>query len=193
MLSVREQRIATLTLIAVGIFALDQLVLTPVLSMRDALTVRHERATDQLDDARSLLAENRTARKRIRELRAAGLGGEASVSESQLLNSMRSWAQSAGLKLASIRPDRATASQGLHEIVFQAGGEGTLRAVARFLFDIQTADIPIRVSELQIASRTDGADDLTLQLRVSTVWDDSPPPTPATTATPEKVAEGAER
>ena len=95
---------------------------------------------------------------------------------------MGSWSQQANLPLVSIRPDRPTDAHGLHEMTFQATADGSMRAVAAFLYRIETASVPVRVRELQIAPRTEGSDDLTVQLRISTLWEDRR--TPATPGAP---------
>jgi hypothetical protein len=42
--------------------------------------------------------------------------------------------------------------------------------VARLLWRVQTATIPIKVTELQISARKEGTDDLSFQVRTSTVY-----------------------
>ena len=52
----------------------------------------------------------------------------------------------------------------------QAAGTGSMNAVSRFLWRVETAGIPLRVKEMQLGSRKEGADDLTVQLRLSTIY-----------------------
>ena len=42
-----------------------------------------------------------------------------------------------------------------------------MRAVTGFLWRLENASFPVRVAELQIGTRKEGADDLSLQLRIS--------------------------
>ena len=58
----------------------------------------------------------------------------------------------------------------MREITFQAAGTGPMSAVARFLWRMETAPFPLRVEELQVGARREGTDDLSLQLRVSTLY-----------------------
>ena len=50
-----------------------------------------------------------------------------------------------------------------------------MRSMAAFLQRVEASNLPVRVHELQIASRTENTDDLTLQMRVSTMWEDAKP------------------
>lgn len=170
MLSKRERIIVWTTALAVGALALDWLVLTPLLDSRDRLAAREEQLLTQLRDGQRLRSQSRAAAKKLRSYEAAGLAESASATEGQLLSALRNWSQDSGLTLASIRPDRATSRHGLSELTLQAGGEGTMRSLAKFLYRLQTARIPVRLQEVQIASRTDGVGELSVQLRLSTLW-----------------------
>jgi hypothetical protein len=86
------------------------------------------------------------------------------------MHAVQNWSQEAGLKITSLKPERLPDKRSLAEISFQATGTGNMNAVSRFLWRIETAKVPIRVKELQVGSRKEGADDLTLQLRFSTLY-----------------------
>jgi hypothetical protein len=49
-------------------------------------------------------------------------------------------------------------------------GTGNMRAVARFLYLAETTTLPLRIRELQIGSRKEGTDDLSVQLKLSTLY-----------------------
>ena len=83
---------------------------------------------------------------------------------------MRDWAQEAGLTLWSMKPERLDQEDDLREIMFQAAATGPMSAVSRFLWRIETTSIPLRVKEVQLSSRREGTDALSLQLRVSTLY-----------------------
>ena len=55
-----------------------------------------------------------------------------------------------------------------------------MRAVARFLWEMESADLPLRIHDVQLGSRTEGRDDLSVQLHFSTLY-----------APPAEVEEGA--
>jgi Tfp pilus assembly protein PilO len=177
MLSKRERSIAILAGAVVLLLGLDTYVLSPLLASRDQLALQRETLRRELNEARHVMIRSRAANHRWKELRAAGLVADPSTTESGLLNAMRGWSQEAGLPLSSIRPDRVSASQGLNELTFQATANGSMQAIADFLYHVETAGgLPVRVHELQIASRAEGSDDLTLQLRISTLWEEAKAP-----------------
>ena len=181
MLSKRERMIAIGVGVAVGLLALDYFVIEPISDARSKLSLEQASLNQQLAHANAIRVASAKAAKRWKDFRAAGLATDASTTESRLLNSIRSWAQESNLTLASIRPDRVTDDHGISELAFQATAEGSLRSVTDFLYKVQTAKMPVRIRELQIASRVEGNDDLTLQLHISTLWEDRPVVGPATT------------
>lgn len=172
MLSKRERYVAILAAVLVALFVADRYALSPLFDARDRLAQQHVKLARELSRAHSVMARARVADRLWRDFTAAGLGGNPSAAESNLLNAVRQWSHEAGLTLASIRPDPAPPSQGLETLSFQAIGHGSMRAVARFLYSVRNAQTPVRISELQITSRTAGSDDLTLQVRISSVWND---------------------
>ena len=105
-----------------------------------------------------------------KEMLEAGLKRDVSEAESQVLHAVRNWSQESGLALSSVKPQRIAQEGDLQEITFQAAGTGSMRSVARFLWQLETAPLPLKVKELQLGSRKEGADDLSLQLRISALY-----------------------
>ena len=51
-----------------------------------------------------------------------------------------------------------------------ASANGNLASVAKLLWRIESARLPLKVDDLDLRSRTDGADDLAVSFKVSTIW-----------------------
>jgi hypothetical protein len=77
-----------------------------------------------------------------------------------------------------MKPERLPDKRSLQEISFRAAGTGSMSAVSRFLWRLEASKVTIRVKELQLGSRKEGTDDLTLQLRLSTLYQAPEPPAP---------------
>jgi Tfp pilus assembly protein PilO len=172
-LSKREKVFAMVVGVAVGAFLLDYFVLTPWTESLSQIETETIKADKRLEQSRKTMAEASLARRKLRELRTAGLPLDPSMTESKLLNSIRGWAQESRLTLVSLRPDRTSSSKGLSALSFQATGSGSMHQITDFLYRIETAKMPVRVHEVQIASKTEGNDDLTLQVHVSSLWEEA--------------------
>ena len=169
-LSKRERLIIVLAASALAAVVLYYYVATPLLDYRDALEGQKQKAQTEMDRATALLAHKRQIDPKWREMIAAGLKRDPAEAESQILHAVQDWSNETGLKLASLKPERLPDKKSLQEISFQAVGTGSMDAIARFLWRIETAKVPIRVKELQLGARKEGTDDLTLQLRLSTLY-----------------------
>ena len=194
-LSRRERYVligTVIVVVAVVALVLDRFVLTSVppegLSETEA---QKPDAPSEANQAETLLANRRQMAPKWREMLKSGMKGDPAAAESQVLHAIRDWAEASGLTMSLIKPDRLTEKTRLPEIAFQAAGTGTMDSVRGLLWRIQTASIPIKVTELQLTARKEGTDDLTVQLRLSTVYVPAPPqPATAPVAPPGRAGVG---
>jgi len=178
-LSKRERFIIAATVIVVALLVLDRYVVSPLLECCDRAAALKESKLADIQRGQDLLARNREIGPKWREMIAGGLKRDPAEAESQILHAVGDWARDAGLKMSSVKPERMPDKRSLQEISFQAAGTGPMNAVARFLWRLETSKVPIRIKELQLGSRKEGTDDLTLQLRLSTLYQAPEPPAPS--------------
>ena len=185
-LSKRERYIAIATVAAVGILALDRFALDPLVAAKTRLDTQVAKCQQNFDKARRLFANSRRKGHLWAEMQNNGLRRrDAAEAESQVLNSIREWAQDAGMSLSSVKPERTEKEKDFAKSTFRATGIGGMSQISRFIWHLETATIPLRVSDVQINSRKEGTDDLTVQLGISTIYlpheaeKDAPGPVPS--------------
>ncbi|HUT59797.1 MAG TPA: hypothetical protein VNA25_18270 [Phycisphaerae bacterium] len=171
----REKIIIAATVAVLCLLVLDFYVLTPLLKERDAVKDAKARLLARFAQAKSLLDRRHVLGPKWRSMIADGLKGDPAEAESQLLRSLRNWSSEAGVKLSSLRPERSTEKTQLPEAVVHAAGTGSMSAVSRLLWRIETANIPVKVRMVQVGSRKDGTDDLSLHVKVSTLYSPGAP------------------
>ena len=169
-LSQRERYILIVATAMVGVLALDRFVLAPLLDQREKTQTQIQKLKGQLSDSNSVIARRPAMAAKWQEMVRAGLKSDPAEAESQVLHLIRQWAEDSKLTLSLLKPDRLTEKSRLPVIAFQASGAGRIEGVSRLLWRIQTSSAPIKISEVQISSRKEGTDDLTFQLRLSTVY-----------------------
>jgi hypothetical protein len=162
--------IALLAVLAVALLVADRYVIAPVLESGQELEAERQRVVGELERATLLFERRRLMARRWQEMTEGGLSADPSRAEQRVLHALRDWAQAEGLSLASLRPDRMDGEDGVGEVTVAVAGTGTMRAVARFLYRVERTELPLRVRELQLGSRTEGEDDLSLQLKLSTLY-----------------------
>ena len=190
-LSKRERYMAVATLCVVAILILDRLILTPVQDRRDAVAVQTQQVLTDLERSRVLFARNRQLAPKWQAMLEAGLKSAPSEAESQVLHAIRNWSTEAGLSLSSLRPEGVKEKGKLREMTFMASGTGRMSAVAGFLWRLESSAIAIRITEVQLGSRKEGTDDLSLQLRISVLCQTAQPQTPAQVAASPTTKEDA--
>ena len=175
--SKREKIIVAAAVAVLGVLVLDLYVLTPLMDEWGAVKVRRDRLVAKTAQAGSLLRRRRLLGRTWRRMLAEGMTPDPAAAESQVLRSLRNWSADTGLRLSSLRPERSTEDSKLPEITVHAAGTGSMASVSRFLWRIETAKIPVKIKMLQLGSRRDGTDSLSLHLKVSTLY--SPPGSPS--------------
>jgi len=169
-LSKRERLIMVLTLAAVSILVLDHYVLTPLLDGRSSLQARKARLQGDMEQADRLFTRRQHVDQRWRQMLTGSLKRDPGEAESQILRALGNWSEQTGLNLSSIRPERSTEKIDVREIIFHISGSGSMNSISRFVWCLETAEIPIKVKVLSLGSRKEGTDDLSLQLRFSTLY-----------------------
>ena len=168
-LSRRERYIFIGTLVAAGALVLNYLVLVPLQDAQRDLDDQRDRKSAELNKAQSIISLRKAATGRWCEMIAAGMKGRDTDAAGQAVRAIDQWARGAGVSISLLQPDPTLEKTRLPEVPIRVEGAGSMSAVAKLLFSLQTAAIPVKVTELTISARKEGADDLLVHLRVSTV------------------------
>jgi len=166
----RERIFLAATMLVLLLLGLDRYALNPLLAGYRRAVARRESLQGEMARAQSLLERSELLAPRWRQMLADGLQHSPAEAESQALHSVQSWALQSGLDLSSLKPERSSESGELREITLHTAGTGSMAAVSRFLWLVESARIPIKLKMVQLGARREGTDDLTLQLRLSTLY-----------------------
>ncbi len=184
----REKIIIAATIAAVSLLVVDFYVLTPVLGRCAAVRTDRERLLAEMARARSLLERRQLLTPKWRKMLDDGMKDDPAKAESQILRALRNWSHDVGVKLLSLRPERSTEKTELREITIHVAGTGSMEGVSRLLWGIETTRAPVKIKMLQLGARKDGTDDLSLQLKISTLY--VPPACPVTEQAPQTQRPG---
>ncbi len=167
-LSKRERNIFLAAATVLAVLVLKQMVISPILRARDSSRQERAQLESQLVAAKHTLAAQKRLTPMWQEMQPS-LPAAAAAAESQILHTVNNAADQAGLSLTLVRPERVIEGGRMPQITFQAVCGGSMAKVSRFLFLLESAPVPIRLTELQLAGRKDGLDDLTAEVRFSTL------------------------
>lgn len=176
-LSKRERIILIITMIVVGALIADKIILGPVSDRLDAMKVQRDQLLAEVNEAQSLFERQRLLAPRYKTMLADGFRNDTEA-ESRVLRALREWSDATSMTLSSVKPERVASDRGLKEMTFVVAGKGTLRSVAQFLYQIETAALPIKVKNMQLGLASEGTDSMSLQLRLSALYIGAEPESP---------------
>lgn len=166
----RERYVAIAVAVAVAIFVLDRYLLTPYLARLEEVDARQQDATEELDKQIHVIRQQRQLRSVWSNIRSGGgLVADRSEAEARLLEALQQWADESGVKVGTRKPEQPVPDGEFLRTGVQFSGTGSTAAIAKFLWRLETAPLPIRVSEMTLRSRRENTDDLTVNLNVSTL------------------------
>lgn len=186
-LSKRERIITLVALAGLGALVMDRFVLTPVLYGLEQVESHKQQLLAEVNEAQSLFERRKLMERKWRTILSEGLRSDAEA-ESRVARAIDEWSEDARLTLTSVKPERAAGDKGMKEITFVLAGRGPLDAVAWFLYQVETAELPIKVKNMQLGSTSEAGDNMALQLRLSAIYvaaDQKPSETQSQSTQPE--------
>ena len=169
-LSKRERFIGIVTGSLLGFVGLQHFIVGPMLDQRASLAAQIKVTEGELKKHTDKIDLSRRANSNWATL-APKVFSNASDAESQVLHSVRDWAAEAGVNIASINPQRGEPEKDFVKLTFRATGTGQMGQIGRFLNRVQSASIPVRITDLSISSRSrEGVDDLSISVAISTIY-----------------------
>jgi Tfp pilus assembly protein PilO len=167
MLSKREKIIALMTALVLGLLVGDRYILTPLMNQLNQWETEKQDLTVDLNKAQNLLRQRKVMDRKWKAMAGEGLAADAE-SESRVLHALDRWSQDTGLTLTSVKPLRLNPIKDeLHEMTFIVAGTGTLHATAEFIWQIERAQLPLRIRDMQLGSSNESGTEMSLQLNIS--------------------------
>jgi len=166
MLSKRERIMAIMAVAVVGFLVLNKFLIGPVTGKLQKIETQKSQLLIELDEAQNLFRKRRVLEKQWKNVLSDGLRNEVEA-ESKVGRALDEWSKESRLMLSSVKPDRVASDKGLQEMTFVVVGTGSLEAVARFLWHIETAPLPIKVKDMQLGSSNESGQSMSVQLRLS--------------------------
>jgi len=166
----RERYLLGAAIVVVLVLIVDHYALTPLLEGRDRMRAEEQALCVEMEKAVALFERSNVTAGRWDRMTSGGLKEGAAQAESVVLHALRNWSEESRLDLSSLKPERAAQEGRLPSITVHAVGAGPMGAVSAFLWRVETSPLPLKIEEMQLSSRKDGVDDLSIQLRISALY-----------------------
>lgn len=169
-LTAREHKIMIVAVAAVLILLLNQYAVSPIMEKRAEARRTRRDLEAQVEQSLSALNKRKLLQERWIQMQENGLGSDIQKAESMVYRYIEDASARSGLELGSIQPDRMATDNRLGEIDFVLSGTGSMQSVIRFLWSLETAQIPLKVKSYQLGSKNETAQEMTIQVELSTCY-----------------------
>lgn len=166
----REQKIMILAVSALLILIGDRYVLSPILAARSEVSRQKEQLAAQLDESLALLERARILKPRWNGMLENGLSYDVEKTEAAVLRYIENSSGQSGFSITSIQPEHLPVKEKFGTIEFMVSGSGSMESVTRFLWAIETANVPLKISTFQLGANNENADVMSLQLNMTSIY-----------------------
>ncbi|MBL9136281.1 MAG: hypothetical protein JNK85_10450 [Verrucomicrobiales bacterium] len=163
----RQRKLGWLAAAALGILIGDQLILGPLIKGWKSRTDTIARLSKQVTQGQILLDRETGIRQRWDQIRTNTLSRQISVAEGQLLKAFDRWSQESGVGVGSVRPQWKRLDDDHTTLECRVDAFGSLANLTRFLYLIETDPLAVKIEAIEIGTRDNEAQQLTLGLQIS--------------------------
>ena len=163
----RQQLLTIAAIVAVALWAGDKLILKPLTRSWNERAARIVVLRKSVSQGAQLVEREQSIRSRWESMRTNALPSEVSVAENQVLKAFDRWSQDSRISVTSIKPQAKRDADDYLTLECRVDGFGNLSAITRFLYNVEKDPLALRVESVEISSRDNDGQQLTLGLQVS--------------------------
>ena len=163
----RQHLLAILAISAVAILAGDKFVLSPLIANWKERTERIADLKKSVNQGTLLVAREQSIRERWDGMRTNTLSSNVSVAENEVLRAFERWSQESRISITSIKPQPRRDADDYMTLEFRADAFGSLEALTRFLYDVEKDPLALKIEAVEISTRDNEGQQLSLALQVS--------------------------
>jgi hypothetical protein len=163
----RQQLLILAAAAAVALLAIDKLLITPLTNAWKDRSREIAGLRAQVTEGRSLIRREQAIRGRWDQMRTNTLPDNPSLAQEQVLKAVVNWSQESGASINALTPQWKNDFDEYKTLVCRVDASGTLWTLSRFLFDIEKGPIALKLESVDLNSRDNNGQQLTLSLQVS--------------------------
>ena len=163
----RQQWLAVLAIAAVALFAADKILIRPLTQFWKERSRRLVELRQKVDEGTQLQQRQQVLRGRWEQMRTNTLPNNLSQAEQQVLAAFDRWSQDSRISITSISPQWKNDADDFMTLQCRVDASGNLGTLTRFLHDVERDPLALRLETVEITSRDNEGQQLTLGLQVS--------------------------
>jgi hypothetical protein len=147
----RERVIAFGLAGVVGLYALNAFAVAPLRAKKADLEAQIEVKDREVTKAQDLIKRQKALRDEWEQM---SVRVDPAVADTRLSHYLGEWAAESGLGITSTKPERAPSdNKGFIQLTTHALAAGSQRSIARMMWAIANAPVPVRVNQMQVSKR----------------------------------------
>lgn len=163
----RQKFLIVLAVAGLALLAADRLIFTPLTNAWRDRAKEIARLRGQVADGRALIRREQAIRDRWEQMRTNTLPDNPSLAQEQVLKALVNWSQESGASINAITPQWKNDSEEYKTLVCRVDASGTLWTLSRFLYDIEKGPMALKLESVDLSSRDNNGQQLTLGLQIS--------------------------
>lgn len=163
----REKLLLILAGLALFILLMDWLVVSPLIDSWHARNDRIASLQKSIADGRMLLHREDDIRGMWNHMSTNALSSTPTVAESQLFNAFDGWVRESHVTEGSFKPQLKTTDDNYSVMECHAEVTGNYWSIIRFLYDLESDPTGLQIEDVELTSRDDNGQQLSLGLELS--------------------------
>lgn len=163
----RQKFLLVAAIVVVSLLVADKLIVGPLVSGWKERTVRIAELKKFISQGDQILQREDTIRHRWDNMRTNTLPDDMSLAENQVLRAFDNWSRDSRISMSGIKPQWKRTSDDYMTLECRADASGSIEALTRFLYHLEKDQLALKVEAVEISSRDNDGQQLTLALQVS--------------------------
>jgi hypothetical protein len=164
----RQKLLLLLTIAVAALYVGDKLIYSPLVHLAEARSNEVKKLRLQVKRGKALLAQEQAIRNDWADKRTNMLPDNQSFAQEQVLKAFQDWAQESGVSLNGTVPQwKNGETPDYKTLVCRVDASGTLWMLSRFIYNVEKGPMGLRLESVDLNSRDNTGQQLTLGLQVS--------------------------
>jgi len=166
-ISNRQQLLAIIAIAAIVLWVGDKVVFSPLTALWKDRVKQIAELRKSVNQGSLLLERERSIRSRWQDMRTNTLPSETSADENLVLKAFDRWSQESRISITSIKPQWKHNADEYMTLECRVDAFGNLPTLTRFLYNVEKDPLALKVDALEITTRDNDGQQLSLALQVS--------------------------
>jgi len=163
----RQPLLIIAAIAAIGLFAGDRLVLSPLLKGWSGRATRIAELRKQIAQGKMLVQREQSIRSRWEQMSRNALPSNTSAAEQQVFKAIDLWAQNSGVAISAITPQWKHDSDDYKTFECRVDAAGDLGKLSRFLHSVERDPMALKLELVELGARDKEGQQLSLGLQLS--------------------------